>query len=95
MVTTAGKGCKRLAQPLSPNAQARATAIAIYAAFSDGLPQSMLAHATKGQVERLYNRENEHAKHARMLAQEWASELLRDAPSAWELIGKVTIKQAA
>jgi integrase len=52
----------------------------------DRLPiDLMLAHVSKGAVEAAYNRQ-EHMERRRELAQEWADLLLRDAPSASELL---------
>lgn len=52
----------------------------------DRIIDAMLAHSTKGNVERRYNRAT-HAALARVRIQEWADLLLADAPSAWTLAG--------
>ena len=52
----------------------------------DRIIDAMLAHSTKGNVERRYNRAT-HAALAGVRIQEWADLLLADAPSAWALAG--------
>ncbi|MBO3760336.1 integrase arm-type DNA-binding domain-containing protein [Ciceribacter sp. L1K22] len=47
---------------------------------------AMLAHVPKDKVEAAYNRA-QHLKRRRELAQEWADLILKDAPSAAELLG--------
>jgi integrase len=52
----------------------------------DRILDAMLAHNSKGNVERRYNRAT-HAALARVRIQEWADLLLAGAPSAWALAG--------
>jgi len=63
------------------------------------LLDAMLAHETKGQVERLYNRTSteSYADTLRRFWSEWADLLLDGAPSAWRLAGDnvVELRRAA
>jgi integrase len=52
----------------------------------DRVMDAMLAHSSKGAVERRYNRST-HAKIAAVRIQEWADLLLADAPDAWTMAG--------